>query len=315
MRRYIVRRLLISALILLLLSVVVFVILRVAPGDPAVLRLGPGATQEQIDAEHERLGLNEPLIEQYFDWVWQVLRFDLGESNFNGQPVFESIRDRLPVTLELMALTLALTVVLGVSAGVVSAFYRNSMLDYGVRVTAIFGLSIPAFWIATLVLIVPNEQWGYAPPIGETIGLFEDPWDNARQFVPPAIVLAIAPAATLMRLTRSSLLEVLGTDYIRTARAKGLRERIVVSRHALKNTLIPVITVLGLQFIALLGGSVIVEQIFTLNGLGRYFFQAIFTSDYQVVQTLTLYIGTVVVLTNLVIDVAYAWIDPRIRYT
>ncbi len=314
MRRYILRRLLIAGFILVFLSIITFVILRIAPGDPAVLRLGPGATEEQIDAEHERLGLNEPFIAQYFDWVGQILRFDLGESNFNGEPVLNSIRTRLPTTIELMALTLALTTTIGILAGVLSALYRNSALDYVVRVTSIFGLSVPAFWVATLVLIVPNEQWGYAPPIGKTIGFFDDPWDNLRQFGPPALVLALGPAASVMRLTRSTMLEVLRQDYVRTARSKGLRERVVVGRHALKNAMIPVVTVLGLQFVALLGGSVIIESIFTLNGIGRYFFQAIFTSDYQVVQTLTLYIGAIVVLTNLGIDILYAWLDPRIKY-
>lgn len=314
MQRFILRRLLVSVFILIFLSIVVFLVLRVAPGDPALLRLGQNATAEQIEAEHESLGLNDSLIVQYLDWVKQLFSFDLGISNFNGEPVRDAIKSRLPVTLELVAITLALTVALGVPAGVLSALYRNSLVDYGVRLTAIFGLSVPALWIATLVLLIPIELWGYAPPIGKTIAFFDNPWDNLRQFLPPALILAIAPAASIMRLTRSALLEVLRQDYIRTARAKGLLEHVVVLRHALKNAMIAPLTVLGLQFAALLGGSVIIEQIFALDGIGRYFFQSIFVSDYQVVQTLTLYIGVVVVLTNLAVDVAYAWLDPRIRY-
>jgi peptide/nickel transport system permease protein len=311
---FIARRLLASVVILFFLSIAVFLMLRVAPGDPALLRVGPQASAQQIAAERERLGLNDPLPVQYWRWMRGVLTGDLGISDFNGESVARSIRNRLPNTLELLLMTVVLTAVLGITAGVVSAVWRDSPLDYAVRVVAVLGLSVPALWLATLALLVPLQLWGYAPPIGRVVHFFDDPWGNLRQFLPPALVLALGPAAAIMRLTRSSLLEVLRQDYIRTARAKGLLERVVISRHALRNAMIPPVTVLALQVSALLGGSVIIEQIFTLPGMGQYFFQAIFVKDYTVVQTLTLYTGVVVVLTILALDVVYAWLDPRIRY-
>jgi len=199
--------------------------------------------------------------------------------------------------------------------GIVSAIYRNSAADFAVRLTAVLGLAIPSFWLATLVIMVPSELWRYAPPLGRSISFFDDPSGNLRQFGPPAAVLALASAAGIMRLTRSSLLEVMRSDYVRTARSKGLREPVVIGRHALKNSIIPVVTVLGLQVSAELGGSVIIEQIFALPGLGQYTFQALFAKEYPVVQTMTLYVGAVVVLMNLLVDVSYAWLDPRIRYS
>jgi peptide/nickel transport system permease protein len=205
--------------------------------------------------------------------------------------------------------------VVGVPFGVISALYRNSIADYVVRVTAVLGLAVPTFWVGTLVLFLPSDLWGYAPTLGRSISFFDDPIGNLKQFGPPAAVLALASAAGIMRLTRSSLLEVMRTDYVRTARSKGLRETMVVSRHALKNSMIPVITVLGLQIGGLLGGSVIIERIFALPGLGLMIFEAILARQYQVVQSLTLYIGAAVVLMNLLVDISYAWLDPRIRYS
>jgi peptide/nickel transport system permease protein len=228
--------------------------------------------------------------------------------------VTSELTARLPVTAELLIITLLVTVAIGIPAGIVSALYRNSPTDYAVRVAATIGLSVPVFWLATLVILLPNQWWGYSPPLGRTVGFFEDPWGNLRQFVPPALILGTAAASGIMRLTRSALLEVLRQDYIRTARAKGLQERMVIWGHALRNSLIPVITVLGLQIAALLGGTVIIEQIFTLRGLGNYIFQSIVIKDFAVVQTMALYIALIVVLMNLLVDVVYAWLDPRIRY-
>jgi peptide/nickel transport system permease protein len=203
----------------------------------------------------------------------------------------------------------------GIPFGVVSALFRNSPLDYSVRLTAIFGLSVPSFWVATMILLVPLALWNYSPPIGRTVAFTADPWGNFKQFAPAAACLALGSAAGIMRLARSSLLEVLRQDYMRTARAKGLRDRVVIFRHAMKNSLIPVVTVLGLQMAGLLGGAVIIEQIFTLPGLGQYIFVELFNKDFQVVQTMTLYVGIVVILLNLAVDVSYAWFDPRIRYS
>jgi peptide/nickel transport system permease protein len=226
--------------------------------------------------------------------------------------------------LELVFLTMIFTVVFGVTMGVASAVWRNSPFDYAMRFVAILWLSIPAFWIATLVLLIPVEEWDYSPPLGQTIGLTEEaedpnalgaPWDNFRQFGPPALVLGLAAAAGVMRLTRSAMLNVLRSDYIRTARAKGLRERLVVWRHAIKNSLIPVVTVLGLELAGLLGGAVLIETVFTINGIGSYTLLAIVRNDFLVVQSIALYLAAIVVLLNLVVDISYAWLDPRIRYS
>lgn len=333
MTNFIIRRLIISVFILVFLSIAVFALLRIAPGNAELLQAGGGFIEkERLAALKAEKGLDRPYFpisitgdvpfikfnrdNQYTDWATDVLTGDLGESQLTKVSIIESIKDRIPTTLELMVLTMFFTIIIGVPAGVISALYRNSPLDMGVRFTAILALSIPSFWLATMVYILPVELWGYAPPkIGTTIALWENPFDNARQFVPPSLVLGTAASAGIMRLTRSSLLEVMRADYVRTARAKGLQDRIVVYRHALKNVLIPVITVLGLQFTGLLGGTLFIEIIFGIKGLGRYFFDAILYKDYEVVQALTLYIGVVVVLTQLAIDVTYAWIDPRIRYS
>jgi len=314
MRAYIARRLLLAALTLALISVGVFWLLRLGPGDIAQIALGQGASQEQVQAMREHLGLNGPIHLQYFRWMGQLFRGDLGTSAISGTPVGSELTSRLPVTAELLIITLVVTVAIGIPAGVISALYRNSPIDYAVRVAATVGLSVPVFWVATLVILLPNQWWGYSPPLGRTVGFFDDPVGNLRQFVPPGLILGTAAASGIMRLTRSALLEVLRQDYIRTARSKGLRERMVIGRHALRNSLVPVVTVLGLQVAALLGGAVIIEQIFSLRGLGNYFYQSIVIKDFPVVQTMALYIALVVVLMNLTVDITYAWLNPRIRY-
>ena len=314
MRAYVARRLLLGALTLVLISVGVFWLLRLGPGDIAEIALGQGASQEQVDAMRQHLGLKEPIHTQYLRWIKQVFSGDLGESAISGTPVTSELTSRLPITAELLIITMLVTMAIGIPAGIISALYRNSVTDYVVRVAATMGLSVPVFWVATLVLDLPNRWWGYSPSLIHTIGFFEDPWGNLRQFVPPAMIMGAAASSGIMRLTRSTLLEVLRQDYIRTARSKGLRERAVVWRHALRNALVPVVTVLGLQIAALLGGAVIIEQIFNLRGLGNYIYQSIFIKDYAVVQTMALYIALVVVLANLTVDILYAWLNPRIRY-
>jgi peptide/nickel transport system permease protein len=330
MRTYIVRRLLSGILILFFLSITVFVLLRVVGGAESII-CGLNCTPEGLAQAREKLGLNDPYFpidvkgglpfvsfhaqSQYMTWLKDLSTGHLGVANFNQRPVIETMQHRLPVTLELLIITTLLTIVVGVPFGVISALYRNSIADYVVRVTAVLGLAVPSFWVGTLVLKVPTDAWGYAPPLGRSISFFNDPVGNLQQFGPPAAVLALASAAGIMRLTRSSLLEVMRTDYVRTARSKGLRETLVVSRHALKNSMIPVITVLGLTITGLLGGSVIIEQIFALPGLGKMIIEAILARQYQVVQSMTLYIGATVVLMNLLVDISYAWLDPRIRYS
>jgi peptide/nickel transport system permease protein len=331
MQAFIIRRLLIGVVILFILSIAVFLLLRIVPGDPAKQKCGLNCKAEQIEAIRHDMGLDRPYFpidfesappfisftsdSQYGSWLGGIFTGDLGTSTVNNRPVTESIRNRFPVTAELMVLTLILTIIIGIPFGIISAVWKNSPADYLVRLMAIFGLAVPGFWVATLALILPFEWWGYAPPIGKFVKLTADPVGNFKQMIVPAAVLALGSAAGVMRLTRSSLLETLRQDYMRTARAKGLRERSVVFSHGMKNSLIPVVTVLGLQISGLLGGALIVEQIFTLPGLGDYTVRALFQKDFEVVQTMTLYAGVTVVVLNLLVDISYAWLDPRIRYS
>jgi peptide/nickel transport system permease protein len=314
-QQYITRRILQSVVMLVALSIAVFLLLRIAPGaDPARIRCGLTCTDERYHALRQEMGLDDSYLTQYGHWTKQLVTGSLGH-DWNGGTVQHEMRRRLPVTVELLLITIFTTLCIGVPFGILSAVFRNSPLDFVVRFGAIIGLAVPSFWLATLALLVPQQMWGYAPPITKTFGFFDSPWDNLRQFVPPAIILGAVAAAGVMRLTRSAMLEVMWKDYIRTARAKGLRDRSVILQHALKNSLIPVVTVLGLQIAGELGGAVIIESIFNLQGVGKYFLDALVFKDYQVVQTLTLYVGVVVVVLNLAVDVTYAWLDPRIRYS
>jgi len=314
MQRYIVRRLLMALAIVWFISIAVFILLRAMPGDPALLQQGISATPEKVAAIHRELGLDRPLIVQYVDWVGNVLRGNLGRSVLSQNSISREFRERLPVSLELMGLTLIWVVLLGIAFGIISAVKQNSLLDNVIRLIATIALAVPAFWVATLVLIIPVQVWGYAPPLGKQISFFTDPGGNMRQFLPASLVLAFGPIAGVMRLTRSSMLEVLRQDYVRTARAKGLRERIIVLRHALRNSLIPAVTLIGLLTAGLLGGAVIIEQIFDLRGIGQYIYTALLQKDYPVAQSLVMYTASAAVLMNLVVDLLYAALDPRIRY-
>jgi peptide/nickel transport system permease protein len=314
MHRYMIRRLAFLVPIVVFLSIAVFVALRLMPGNIAELMLGQSATPETLEAARHELGLDQPVIKQYLSWVKQMLTGDLGESILLGTSIGGEIKARLPVTLEILVLTFLFSAVLGVGLGVISAVFQNSPIDYFARVGSIFGLAIPHWWFGVMLLLIPSVLWSYSPPLGY-VSPRTDLWDNLRQFVPPAFVLGSASSAVVMRLSRSALLDVLRQDYIRTARAKGLREQVVVLHHALKNGMIPVITVLGGEIAGLLGGTVIIEQVFGLQGLGNYVYQATLQRDYPVVQVMSLYIAVIVVVAHLVVDLAYAWFDPRIRYT
>jgi peptide/nickel transport system permease protein len=221
--------------------------------------------------------------------------------------------DHLPTTIELVVLAMLLTIVIGVPSGIISAVKRNTPLDYGTRFMNVIWLSIPDFWLATLLLLLPAIWWGYAPPTG-FVNLWDDPWKNLQQVYLAVIALGMGPAAVTMRMTRSAMLEVMGSDYVRTARAKGLRERVVVARHVLRNSLIPVVTLLGLIFSFLLGGQVVIESIFTLPGLGRLLVESVFYRDYAVVQLVVLFIAAMILVLYLLLDIAYALLDRRIRY-
>jgi peptide/nickel transport system permease protein len=314
MFRYIARRLILLIPVLLGISILVFVILRLLPGDPAYAILGPNAKPTDVKAIHTFLGLDKPIVVQYFEWLGRALQGDLGRSFFYHVSVTEKIRTHLPVTIELVLMATLLSVAVGIPAGIISAIKQNSWLDLAARTITVGALSIPSFWLGTLMLLLPSLWWHYAPPVGY-VPLWKSPSTNLQQFYMPAIALAAASAAAVMRMTRSSVLEVMGADYVRTARAKGLRERRVVWRHVLKNAMIPVLSLVGLQIGILLGGQVVVEQIFTLPGIGRLLIDSIFQRDYFLVQAIVLYIAIAVVLINLLVDLLYAALEPRIKYS
>jgi peptide/nickel transport system permease protein len=313
MRRYIIRRLLLMVPVLILISFAVTMLMRLVPGDPATLALGQEAKPEDIKRFRESYHLDDPIPVQYARWWGDLFRGNLGTSVVHRTTVTEELRQRLPSTLEMLVLAALLTALIGVPFGVVSALKRNSPLDYGIRLLSIGGLSIPGFWLGTLLLLLPAIWWGYLPPIGK-VRLTEDPLRNLEQYFLPSLTLAIGASAGIMRLARSSVLEVLRNDYVRTANAKGLRQRTVVTRHVLKNALIPVVTVLGLQIAALMGGAVITETIFNLPGVGLLFIDSIFKRDYPVIQGLVFFLAVVFVFANLLVDLSYALLDPRIHY-
>jgi peptide/nickel transport system permease protein len=251
---------------------------------------------------------------QFGGWVLDVARGDLGESTTFRRPVGAEIAERLPVTIELLLLSALLTVLAGVPAGVLSGIWHRSPADLAIRWAGVLAMSVPTLWLGILLLLFPVIWWGWAPPVAY-VHPWEDPIDNLQLMLLPAITLAAASSAIVMRLTRSAMLDVLRHDFVRTARAKGLRERQVVLRHALKNAMIPVVTFVGIQLVTLISGTVVVEQVFSLNGVGRLLFTAVFSRDYAVVQGLVLVIAVSVLIMNLAVDVLYGWLDPRIRYT
>jgi peptide/nickel transport system permease protein len=328
MREYIIRRLLLVPLIMFGVSLLTFMAFRIIPGDAAVLICQFNCTPESLADIREELGLDEPWYQQYGEWLGVlknddgefsgVLELDFGDSFFTKLPVSEELNRRLPVTLELMLMAMFLAVLLGIPPGVLSAVRPGSVSDLIARFTSVLWLSIPSFYLGILVITFGGKWFGWSPPnfgTGTTTGFFDDPWLNIQTFFWPSLVLAVGIAAVIMRLTRSSMLEVMRNDYIRTAWSKGLRERAVVWRHALKNAMIPVVTIIGLQVGTLIGGSVIIESVFGLNGMGIYLLQGILSRDLLVVQSLVLIFAVSYVVVNLVVDLTYAWLDPRIRYS
>ena len=313
MRKYVLRRLLIATSSLFLASLVVFSLPRMIPGDVVQLMLEERAYGKDLEDLRAKLGLNRPIHIQYFEWAGRVVRGELGESLWTKRPVLEELGRRLPVSLKLGFLALLFSVSIALPIGILAAVRQDSLADYVARSLAIVGLSVPGFWIATMVILLPSLWWNWSPPIQFT-EFSVDPWAHVSQFIIPAFILGIASSAAIMRLTRAQLLEVLRQDYVRTAWAKGVRESGVVLKHSLKNSLIPVITVLGIQIAQILGGTVIFETIFGLPGMGRFLFDAINQRDYPVIQGVNLVIVSVVVLMNLAVDACYAYLDPRIRY-
>jgi peptide/nickel transport system permease protein len=313
LRKYALKRLLVAVPSLLIASVIVFSLARLIPGDVVTLMMEENQYAEDLAEMRAKLGLDRPIYIQYVEWMGRVARGDLGQSLYTGRPVLRELAGRLPVSLELGAVALVCAMLIGVPIGVVAAIRQDTLRDYVARSGAILGLSVPGFWLGTLVVVLPAIYFGWSPPI-EFTPLHDDPWRHLAQFLLPGFLLGVASAASIMRLTRTQLLEVLRQDYVRTAWSKGLAEPRVVLKHSLKNALIPVVTVLGIQIAQILSGTVIFESIFGLPGMGRFLFDAITERDYPVIQGINLVIVTTVVMVNLAVDVAYAWLDPRIRY-
>lgn len=318
MNSYIVKRLLGLVPILIGISVLVFVIMRLLPGDVAeMLLMGDSdksisVAPEAVNALREKLGLNVPLYQQYLNWVWGLLTLDAGNSLWTGQPVFQEIGERMWLTIELAFLALIIGAVIAIPIGIYSALRQDSWVDYLLRIFTIGGLAIPGFWMATLLILFLTVQFGWAPPLGY-VHLVDDPWANLQQLFWPALVIGLHNAAVVARMTRSTMLEVMRDDYIRTAWAKGLGLRAILTVHALRNAMLPVLTLLALELGSLLNGTVIMEVIFTLPGIGRYLIDAIMNRDYPVVQSIVVLMAVVYVVLNLLVDLMYGVLDPRIR--
>jgi peptide/nickel transport system permease protein len=313
MRNYLLRRLLVALPSLLIASLIVFTLPRLIPGDVVQLMLEEKAYGKDLEDLRAKLGLNRPIPVQYVDWLGAVGRGNLGESLWTRQPVRVELTRRLPVTAALGTMALVVAVLIGIPIGILAAVRQDGVLDFFARSAAILGLSVPSFVIAILVTLLPAIWWGWTPRV-QFVPFLTDPAGHVLQFALPAVILGIASAAGIMRLTRGMLLEVLRQDYVRTAWAKGLRERAVVLKHALKNSLIPVVTVLGLQVAGIASGAVIIEWIFGIPGMGQFLVDAIVQRDYPVIQGINLVIVVIIVLTNLTVDLVYAVLDPRIRY-
>jgi peptide/nickel transport system permease protein len=314
MKQYVVRRLALAIPTLVLVSVIVFSIMRLMPGD-VVLRMVEGhAYAPTVAALRAELGLDRPAYVQYVEWVGGILlRGDFGTSYWTRQPIWDEFIRRFPVTLELAALTILSSVVIGILVGIVSAIRQDSAADYLGRIFAILALSVPYFGLAVLVVVLPSIYFRWTP-VWTYVPFTTDPAENLKIMIVPALVFGVTRAGPIMRIMRSALLDILRQDYIRTAWSKGLPERAIVLRHALKNAMIPVISLIGLQMPLYIGGSVIIESIFRLPGVGLFFFEALGKLDYPVVQSVNLIIATMVVGLNLAIDLSYAFLDPRIRY-
>ena len=314
MRRYIVGRLLLMIPTLVGVAILTFVIMRAVPGDIVALRYaGSSVPQDIIDQERHILGLDKPMWAQFVDWMTSLSRLDLGQSLWTGHSVIDEVQVRVPLSIELAVLATLFAVALAIPLGVVAAVKQDTWIDYAIRVFSIGGLAMPSFWIGIMMVLVTLTLWGWAPPVVFT-PLFEDPIANLAGLILPAIAVGYRYSAVSMRMTRSTVLEVLREDYVRTARAKGLRESLVVVRHALRNALLPVVTVVSLEFAFLIGGLVVTEQVFNLNGIGKLLVDAVAHRDYPLIQALVLLLAAVFVIVNFVVDMIYVVLDPRIRY-
>ena len=316
MGRYIIRRIVVAMPSLLIVTILIAGLLRLQPGDVVMARLSESGylTQEDVDEMRAELGLDKSFPVQYVDWVTGVLQGDLGVSLWTGRDVLETLATRSRVSIQLAFMAMVVAVVTAIPLGIISAVRQDSWMDYVARMFSITGLSVPDFFLATMLLYILSVWVGWLPDFGYTPP-WEDPWANMQAFVFPALIVGYRSSAINARMTRSAMLEVLRQDYVRTARAKGLIERVIIFKHALRNALIPVITIMGSQLTFLLGGLVIVEVVFSLPGVGTLGFEAIQVRDYPVVQGVVFFTAILFIVSNLLIDLSYAVIDPRIRYS
>ncbi|GEL77766.1 ABC transporter permease [Tenuibacillus multivorans] len=313
MYAYIIRRLLMLIPVLFGVSVVIFFTLRIIPGDVAQTILGTDATEDALAQLRKDFGLDQPVMKQYFSWMGGVLVGDFGESMRTGRDVLPDILNRFKITFELAILSAIISWIIAIPLGVIAGIKRNSKTDFTVRIISLLGVSIPNFALATVLILVLALTFSYSPPVGY-VGFFEDPIKNLQILILPAIVLGTAMAGAVMRMTRSSILEILRQDFVRTIRAKGAKERLVIFNHALRNAMIPILTIIGMQIGVLLGGTVIIEQIFSLPGLGQLVLTSINQRDFTVIQGAVLFIAFVFVMINLLVDLLYSYLDPRITY-
>ena len=314
---YIIKRLLLMIPTLLGVAVLIFLLLRVVPGDVVEARyLTQGSqfqSQELMDIERKKLGLDQPMWKQFTSWMGGVLRLDFGLSMWTGAPITEEIKLRFALSLQLAVMATVVATLLAIPLGILSAIKQDTWIDYAVRVISIAGLAMPSFWLGILMILAMLIIFKWLPPMVYT-PFWVNPWDNLAQLIWPALAVGYRYSAVATRMMRSAMLEVLREDYIRTARAKGLWLKLILARHAMKNAMLPVITVIGLEFAFLLGGLVVTEQVFNLNGLGLLFVEAISHRDYTLTQALVLIVAAVFIFVNFATDIAYAWLDPRIRY-
>jgi peptide/nickel transport system permease protein len=317
MGTYIIRRILQMILIMLLVTIMVFLMVRLLPGDPIRMFLSQQdldvVTPEQVAFLRHQYGLDRPMLVQYVDWLGQVARGDLGQSIITRRNIIDDVKRRLPVTFELGIIAFLLSIFVGIPVGVIAAIKRGTWVDNTLSGVGNLGICVPSFWLGILLIFVLGYKLDLLPIFGFT-SPFTNLSMNLRQIIMPVICLGVAPVATGIRLTRSSMLEVLRQDYIRTAWSKGLRERMVIIRHALKNGLLPVVTVKGMTLAGIVGGSVLIETVFSIPGMGRLAVEGLFAHDYPIVQATLLIGGTITLAANLLVDLSYGWLDPRIRY-
>jgi peptide/nickel transport system permease protein len=318
MTTFLIRRLVQCAIVLLVVSIIVFIAMRLLPGDPLMMLVAATDTEEfsqaQLDALRAQYGLDRSLIIQYFDWVGDLLRGDLGRSITSKLPVHEEILRRIPITFHIGILSFLLSILIGIPAGIICAVKRSTWIDNVVTTLANIGITIPNFWLGVLLIYLFALFLGWLPVMGYT-SPFEDFWLSTKMLIMPVFCLMIGAVSMNTRQVRSAMLEVLHQDYVRTAWSKGLSYRVVIFKHALRNAIVPIVTLLGLAVPLLLGGSVLIEQVFAIPGMGRLAVDSIMRQDYPYVQGITLLMAAAVVFTNLLVDLTYSWIDPRVRYS